>query len=96
MTLQGTCEENPRCVAAGVKGNCCPTTDGWGYLDCCSAVSFECHNGNCTFTSTQDYLDYLADRDGAPTSAAVREMVVGGGATVFLSALFAATVGLLL
>lgn len=50
------------------QGDCCPTNDGFGFLACCAAVSDECLDGNCTFTETSDYLEFMAADQGSLSS----------------------------
>ena len=35
----GTCETTPKCARAGLEGDCCPTSNGTTYLDCCFSES---------------------------------------------------------
>merc|ERR1712178_468656 len=32
------CSAHPKCVAAGLQGNCCPATEGGTPLDCCEGT----------------------------------------------------------
>ena len=59
-----SCGSNPACHALGLKGSCCPTTDGFGYLDCCTVLPDECmpsskedaDPADCNLKSAEDYL----------------------------------------
>jgi len=59
-----TCELNAKCAVLNLTGACCPTIDGFGYLDCCDAFPSVCvdpSDDECNITSATDYLEFLAD-----------------------------------
>lgn len=77
------------------QGDCCPTNDGFGYLDCCEAVGDECLDGNCTFTETSDYLEFLAgdtDASSINSGAAWSSCRLSTTMVVILSTLMVAAV----
>jgi len=73
------------------QGDCCPTNDGFGYLDCCEVVGDECLDGNCTYTNTSDYLEFVTGSSAAAREASKawqRNTVVASmGVTVLLTVL---------
>jgi len=61
--VEETCKLNPVCAKAGLEGACCPTSSGFGYLDCCEAMPETCVNGDsedCKVTTVVAYKLALA------------------------------------
>jgi len=76
-----TCELNQKCNALNLTGACCPTSDGFGYLDCCDAFPVDCFDGDCNITSVGDYLKYTG---GSGSSATISDRgASGAGSTRF-------------
>ena len=67
-----TCELNEKCNALGLQGGCCPTSNGFGYLDCCSPLPEECLAGgaaSCNVTSATSYLEFGQSTAESPASS---------------------------
>lgn len=59
MQVTESCQTNNACDSLGLTGACCPTTDGFGHLDCCNAFPDECLDNatNCEITSALKYME---------------------------------------
>ena len=83
-----TCELNEKCNALGLQGGCCPTSNGFGYLDCCDSVPAEdCKDGNCNITSSVKYLEIVAN--SGPSSGGAAAHRITSGTTGLLTAMAA-------
>jgi len=84
--VEETCQLNPECKAEDLLGACCPTSNGFGYLDCCETLPAACAedtmSDNCTITTVATYKAAIAS--GA---AGTRSITMLMGAALVLAVL---------
>ena len=76
--IEESCSANPACAEMGLVGACCPTSDGFGFLDCCSGLPDECishskqsgssGSADCNLKSAEEYLAVLNSKQSGASS----------------------------
>ena len=86
--VTATCESNPVCNDLELSGICCPTVDGFGFLDCCSNVT----EGE----KSSSAMEYIAFIEGSGTSGATAWTLAAQPVTTMAGMLLSAAMLLLL